>query len=186
MEDEQIIALYWDRSEDAIRETNFKYGPYCENISYGILRNREDSKECVSDTWLRAWNTMPPQKPTYLSLFLAKIVRNLSLDRYRKGHAVFRGSGQTALVYEELEEAIPSLQSGEQLADTLEIRDSLERFLDGLPLQQRQIFLLRYWYVHTPKEIGQQLGIRQQKINNMLYELRKKLKKHLEQEGIWL
>lgn len=186
MEDEQIIALYWERSEDAIRETSFKYGPYCENISYGIVRNREDAKECVSDTWLRAWNTMPPQKPNYLSLFLAKIVRNLSLDRYRSVHALFRGGNQIALVYEELEEAIPSNETEEKLADSMEIRDALERFLDGLPLQQRQVFLLRYWYVHTPKEIGAQLGIRQQKVNNMLYELRKKLKVHLEKEGIWL
>ena len=186
MEDHEIVALYWDRKEEAIAETDRKYGAYCSNVAYGILRSREDSAECVSDTWLRAWNTMPPQRPRKLGAYLTKIVRNLSLDRYRRHHALRRGGGQLTAVYEELEEVIPTAPAGESLADSLAIRDSLERYLEQLELRQRQVFLLRYWYAHTPSEIGSQLGMTRQQVNSMLFGLRKRLKAHLEQEGIWL
>lgn len=186
MEDEEIISLYWERDEDAIAETDLKYGPYCRNISYAILRDQEDSRECVSDTWLHTWYAIPPQKPKNLVGFLVRIVRNLSLDRYRRKTALFRGGGQIDRVYEELEETVPSAQSGQEIADLLTLRDALERFLDRCSAEERQIFLLRYWYVHTPAEIAEQLQLRRQKVNSVLCSVRKKLRAHLEQEGIGL
>lgn len=186
MEDEKIIQLYWQRSEDAIAETAVKYGSYCSNISYGILRNPQDAEECVTDTYLRAWNTMPPEKPRYLAAFLGKIVRNLSLDRYRKNTALFRGGGQIRLVYEELAQTIPSRHTVETITEEAELTQILDRFLWSLPKEKRKVFLLRYWYFRSQAEISQQLGISEAKVRSMLHRLRKELKANLEQEGIHL
>ena len=184
MEDEQIIQLYWQRSEDAIAETAVKYGTYCHSISYGILRNAEDAEECVTDTYLRAWNAIPPQRPRYLAAFLAKIVRNLALSRYRKITAKFRGGGQVRIAFEELEQAIPSSHSVEDTMEEAELIHALEAFIFGLSKEKRQVFLLRYWYFRSMEEICVQLGISESKASSMLFRMRKELKRHLEKEGI--
>lgn len=186
MEDERIIQLYWQRAEDAIAETAAKYGAYCTSVSYGILRNRQDAEECVTDTYLRAWNTMPPERPRYLAGFLGKITRNLSLDRYRKNKAVFRGGGQIRLVYEELEETIPSHHTVETMVEEAELTRTLERFLWTLPKEKRQVFLLRYWYFRSISEISQQLCMSEAKARSMLHRMRKDLRAYLEKEGIRL
>lgn len=186
MEDDKIIQLYWDRQENAIKETAAKYGLYCYSISYGILRSREDADECVSDTWLRAWNAIPPQRPAALQAFLARITRNLSLDCFRRRNALFRGRGQVTVALEELEHAAPSAPSAEQQASEQELIASLERFLWGLPPEKRQVFLLRYWYFCSDREIAQQLQMTRGKVTSMLFRLRSALKIHLEKEGVWL
>lgn len=186
MEDGQIVQLYWQRSEDAIAETAEKYGTFCHSISYGILRDRQDAEECVIDTWLRAWDAMPPQRPQRLAAFLAKITRNLSLDRYRKRTAQFRGFGQVPLALEELQWSVPSPDNVETMAEAAELTASLERFLYRLPREKRQVFLLRYWYFRTIGEIADQMRMSEQKVTSMLFRVRKELKKHLEEEGIGL
>lgn len=186
MEDTQIVQLYWQRSEEAIAETAKKYGAFCHSVSYGILRDRQDAEECVADTWLRAWDAIPPQRPKRLAAFLAKITRNLSLDRYRKRAAQFRGSGQVILALEELQWSVPSPGSVETVAEAAELTASLERFLYGLPREKRQVFLLRYWYFRTIAEISEQLCLSEQKVTTMLFRIRKELKKHLTEEGIGL
>lgn len=186
MEDAKIVQLYWDRSEDAIAETAAKYGAYCHSISYGILRSREDAEECVSDTWLRTWNALPPQRPTRLQAFLAKITRNLALDRYRRKNALFRGLGQVPLALEELEHAAPSAASAEDLATEQELIAALEKFLWELPGEKRQVFLLRYWHFCSEQEIARQMCMTKGKVTSMLHRLRNALKEQLEKEGIYL
>ena len=186
MEDAKIIALYWERQERAIEETAAKYGVYCYSISYGILRNKEDADECVSDTWLKAWNAMPPQRPSALQAFLAKITRHLSLARSRRRSALFRGRGQVTVALEELEYAAPSAPSAEEAASELELIAGLERFLWDLPLEKRQVFLLRYWYFYSDREIAQQMHMSKGKVTSMLFRLRCGLKEFLQKEGIWL
>lgn len=132
MEDMEIVALYWARSEDAIAETAEKYGGYCHSISFGILRNEQDAEECVTDTYYRAWNTMPPKRPDRLAAFLGKITRNLSLDRYRRRTAKMRGRGQVTMAQEELEQSVPSHDSVEDQLSAAALTDSLNRFLCGL------------------------------------------------------
>lgn len=186
MEDSGIVQLYWDRAEEAIAETAEKYGKYCFSISYGILRDREDADECVSETWYRAWNTMPPQRPVALQPFLAKITRNLSLDRYRRKHALFRGGGQVPRVLEELEHAAPSARSPEETVEELVLVSSLEQFIRTLSGEKRQVFLLRYWYFYSEREIAQMMYLSKSKVSSMLFRLRKSLREHLEKEGIGL
>jgi len=186
MEDDQIIRLYWRRSEEAIAETAVKYGIYCKSIAYGILRNSEDTEECVTDTYLRAWNVIPPQKPKSLSAFLGKITRNLALSRYRKNTAKFRGGNQVKLAFEELNQAIPSPVSIDSITEEKELIHTLEAFLWSLSKEKRQVFLLRYWYFRSLKEISVQLQLSESKVRSMLYRMRKDLKTHLEREGIYL
>ena len=186
MEDEKIIQLYWQRSEDAIAEAAVKYGIYCKSISYGILRNVEDAEECVTDTYLQAWNAIPPQKPRSLAAFLGKITRNLSLSRYRKNMAKFRGGNQIRLAFEELEYSIPSPNSIETITEEKELVHALEIFLRALTKEKRQVFLLRYWYFRSLKEISVQLQLSESKVRSMLHRMRKELKVHLEGEGIRL
>ena len=186
MEDDKIIQLFWQRSEDAIAETAVKYGTYCKSISYGILRNTEDAEECVTDTYLKVWYAIPPEKPRYFGAFLGKIVRNLSINRYRRNRAKFRGGDQVRLAFEELEQSIPSPHTVEKLAEEAELIAALERFLQGLSREKRKVFLLRYWYFRSLAEISEQLQMSEPKIRSMLFRMRKELKAHLEGEGIRL
>jgi len=183
MEDSQIIDLYWQRSERAILETEQKYGKYCNSISYRILKNREDAKECVNDTWLCAWKHMPPQRPALFSAFLAKITRNLSLNRYEKENAVKRGGGEVALVLDELEECVPAYGGVEQSVDLKELTSLLNCFLEKLEEENRRLFVLRYWYLYSIKELAARSGMGQSKVKMRLMRMRDELKEILEQEG---
>ena len=181
MEDKQIIDLYFARDEQAITETNQKYGAYCQTIAYRILQSLPDAEECVSDTCLRAWNTIPPQRPTRLAAFLGAITRRLALDRYEQRTAQKRGGAQTALLLDELQECIPN---GENVAEDILLKDLLNRFLSSLPAVTRRTFVLRYWYAYSLQEIGRMQGMRKDAVATSLYRTREKLKEFLEKEGV--
>lgn len=186
MEDGQIIELFWNRSESAIVETAQKYGRYCHTIAFNILHSREDSEECVNDTYLNAWRTMPPHRPNRLSTFLGKITRNLSLKRWEGYNAEKRRAGQTALALDELSECIPSPGSVERTVDDLALAEVFDCFLAALPQEQRRIFMRRYWYLESIKEIAGVYGFSESKVKMSLLRSREALKHVLEKEGIEL
>ena len=184
MEDNQIIDLYWARSESAITETANKYGPYCHTVAYNILKNMEDSEECVNDTYRKAWDSMPPQRPQILRAFLGKITRNLSLKHYEKHMAAKRGAGQIALALEELSECLPSANHTEQVLEDMALTQLLDSFLAVLPTDTRKIFMRRYWYLDSIQEIAAAFSISESKVKTTLFRTRNKLKLHLEEEGV--
>lgn len=184
MEDNQIIDLYFARSEAAIAQTAAKYGNYCYRIADNILSSREDAQECVNDTYLAAWNAMPPKRPGILSAFLGKITRNISLDRWKRRTARKRGGGEAALSLEELDECLTGGQLPEREVERRELLRAINRFLDALPETQRDIFVCRYWYLDSIEDIGTRFGYSQSKVTTILFRLRKKLAAHLEKEGL--
>ena len=186
MDDSKIIDLYWERSETAIIETSKKYSRYCHSISYNILRNNEDSEECVNDTYLRAWKAMPPKRPNCLTTFLGKITRNLSLDKYKQYNAEKRGLGQTESVLSELDEIVPSTSSVEQAIEENELTGALNHFLATLPKQKQIMFMQRYWYLMSIREIAEQADESESQVKSTLYRTRNSLKVFLEKEGILL
>lgn len=183
MEDRAIIELYWQRSEQAIEETDKKYGRYCHSIAYSILAVREDAEECVSDTYLRAWNAMPPQRPDILSAFLGKITRRLSLNKIREKRSKKRGGGELPLALDELSECIPGGDVHSQL-DKRELERAINAFLALLKPELRDIFVLRYWYVMPVTKIAEKFGCSENKVKSILYRLRGRLRSHLEKEGL--
>ena len=154
MEDERIVLLYWDRDEAAISESSMKYGAYCTSIAQNILKNPADAEECVNDTWLHAWNAMPPHRPSLLSTFLGKITRNLSFDLYRKMHRGKRGGSQVDAVLDELEECVSGKDNIERQWEMKELVAEINQFLQKLPEEKRCMFVLRYWYVDSIGEIA--------------------------------
>lgn len=186
MDDKQIIDLFWERSETAISETESKYGRYCRYIAYNILRNDEDSKECVNDTYLRAWNSIPPRRPVVLKTFLGKITRNLALNRYEYLNAGKRNKGQIPLVFEELQECLPSDDNTENIIDDMALTELLNAFLASLPPEQRKIFMRRYWYMSSIKKIAEDYDITESKVKMSLLRSRNKLRILLEKEEISL
>ncbi|MBP3633656.1 MAG: sigma-70 family RNA polymerase sigma factor [Oscillospiraceae bacterium] len=186
MDDNAIVALYWARSEDAIEETNKKYGTYCWQVSYNILRNGHDADECVNDTWLRAWNALPPQRPSRLQAFLAKITRNLSLDRWEQSHTQKRGGGQTAILLSELSDCIPSSSSIDQTLSDQALSETICRWLRDQPQKSRVAFIRRYWYADSVHQVAKRIGLTESGTKSLLHRLRRNLKDYLEQEGIVL
>ena len=184
MDDNKIIELYWNRSEKAISETATKYGGYCYTIAYNILSNSEDSEESVNDTWLAAWNTMPPKRPKLLAAFLGKMTRYISLDRWKNRTAAKRGGGEVPLVLEELEECISGEDSVEREYLKKEFAMMMNRFLENLPEIERKVFLCRYWYMDSIEDIAKRFDFSESKVASMLHRTRGKLRKMLEQEGI--
>lgn len=184
MEDSRIIQLYFDRSEEAISQTAIKYGRYCHTIAYNILHNLEDSEECVNDTYWRAWGTIPPRRPKRLAAFLGKITRNLSLDMYRHYAADKRGGSELTIALEELGDCAPAVGSLDDYADEMVIVDALNGFLASLSAEHRRIFMRRYWYVSSVKEIADDYGITESKVKMSLFRSRNQLKAILEKEGI--
>ena len=183
MEDKQIVDLYWAREESAIYETDVKYGSYCHSIAYTILQNQQDAEESVNDTYMDAWNTMPPNRPSILATFLGKITRRISIDRWRIRSAKKRGGDEITLALDELEECVSSSHDVELQAQRNELIAALHSFLDHLPETERRIFLLRYWYLEPIQSIADQYGFTQSKVASMLHRIRGKLRKQLEKEG---
>lgn len=183
-DDQKIVDLYWSRSERAISETDDKYGSYCHSIAYGILANNEDAEECVSDTYLAAWNAMPPRRPSILATFLGKITRCNAIDRWRSRSRQKRGGGEITLALEELEECVPDSCSVEKAYAQKQLSRVINRFLDGLPETQRRIFLCRYWYLDSISQIAGYYGFSNSKVTSMLHRMRGKLREVLEQEGL--
>lgn len=186
MEDKDIVALYWAREEQAIDETKLKYGRYCHSIAYNMLHNREDAEECVNDTYLGAWNSMPPHKPELLPAFLGKITRNLSLKRWRCETADKRGGGELPLVLEELQECVPSGSGVDEEIQVKELAGIIDTFLRGISEVERSVFISRYWYTDSVADICSRFGYGQSKVKMMLSRTRKKLLDKLEKEGIIL
>ncbi len=186
MEDNQIIDLYFARSESAIRHTDQKYGPYCRQIAYNILNDHFDSEECVNDTYLKTWNAIPPRRPSKLRLFLGKITRNLALDRFDWNHTAKRGGGELETSLEELHECIPSPVGTEETVENRELIRTLNAFLESLAPEARKLFLRRYWNLSPVKEIASFYGISESKVKMQLLRTRNALKAYLEQEGITL
>lgn len=183
MEDARIVDLYWARSETAIDETSAKYGKYCYAIAYNILANAEDADESVNDTYLAAWNSMPPQRPSVLSSFLGKITRRISIDKWRAHNAEKRGSGELILALDELYDCVASGRSVEQTVETAQLGKAIDRFVMALPLMERRVFICRYWYLDSIASICQQFGFSQSKVKVMLHRTRKHLRVYLERQG---
>lgn len=184
MDDSKIVDLYWDRKEQAIEETQKKYGSYCYKIAYNILSSKEDAEESVSDTYMTAWNTIPPRRPSVLATFLGKITRHLSIDQWRTRSAYKRGGGQMVLVLEELEECIASNENVEQSYARKELLTAYKRFVERLPVTERRVFLLRYWYLDSIGDIAQKYGFSESKVKSMLHRTRQKLNRCLAEEGL--
>ncbi len=184
MEDSAIVDLYWAREERALEETHRKYGSYCWTIAHNILKNKEDTEECVNDTYMKAWNAMPPQRPCVLSAFLGKITRNLSLDRVKAGQTRKRGGGQLPMALEELKSCIPADTGLEQTLEKLELSRAVDRFLRTLPPKERCIFLRRYWYVDSLLDIALRYHMSEGGVKSSLHRTRRKLREYLEQEGV--
>ncbi len=183
MTDQEIIALYWSRNEDAIAQTQNKYHAYCFNIALRILNLYEDAEECTADTYLRVWNSIPPTKPSCFKSFLAKITRNLAFDKFRWKHSQKRG-GEMALVLDELENCIPSSASVDEELLAEEMQEYINRFLRALPLRERNIFLRRYFFVEKTKEIAERYALQESNVLVILSRTRQKLRNYLESEGM--
>jgi len=184
VQDDKIIALYWERDEQAITETQNKYGAYLLSIAFQILSNREDAKECENDTYLAAWGTMPPQKPNRLSAFLGKITRNLSLKKLRGRLAAKRSGNEALLSLDELADCIPDAHSFQESLEAEELASLLSTFLRGLPETERNVFVCRYWYCDSIAQIAQQFGFGESKVKMMLKRTRQKLSDYLQKEGV--
>lgn len=184
MDDDRIIDLYWQRDECAIAETDRKYGGLCSSIAYGILANNQDSEECVSDTYLAAWNNIPPQRPKQLKAYLGRIVRNLSLNRARDSKTKKRGGGEVGLIFDELENVIAADNRPEKSYEEKELTQAVDAFLSELPRDDRLIFLYRYWMAQPVAKIAARFCCKPSRINSSLYRSRQKLRKYLIKEGL--
>ncbi len=184
MTDENIIKLYFDRNEQAISATKSKYGKYLYTIAYNILHINEDCEESVSETYLGAWNTMPPKKPNVLQTYLGKLTRNISLKRFRNNSAQKRGGTQTDIALEELSEVLASNDSVEETIERDVLLSFIQQFIEGLENEQRRIFIARYWYMYSIKDISQKLGYSESKVKSTLKRTRDKLKDEIEKEGL--
>ncbi len=183
MEDAKILELYRQRSEQALEETRHKYNRYCHYIAFQILENDADAEEIVGDTYLKVWNTIPPNCPKSLKAYVGMLARQLSLDAWRANNAQKR-SGQVALVLDELSECISD--GRQDLGESLALRDALNRFVRNLPERTRKIFIRRYWYASSIAEIAQDFHMKESAVTVLMLRIRKKLKVFLEKEGFIL
>ena len=181
MQDEQIIGLYFARDERAIAETEAKYGNYCIGIAHNILQNVQDSEECVNDTWLSAWDSIPPAKPSVLKTYLGKITRNLALDRWRHAHSEKRGSGRISVALDEVHEIISSGYSVSDEYLEREFMRLINHFLHSLPDRERNVFIRRYYFANDIPEIAVRFGITQSNTRKILSRTRQKLKEYLDE-----
>jgi len=184
MDDTQIVELYWARKESAIEETEEKYGSYCHSIALNILHNPDDAKESVNDTWLDAWNSMPPHRPSVLSTFLGKLTRRISIDKWRRTTAKKRGDGQLPLVLAELEDCISDGKSIEEETERKLLAEVIAAFVKSLPETEQKVFLCRYWYMDSVSAIATRFRFSESKVKSMLSRTREKLRVRLEKEGL--
>ncbi|MCI8909706.1 MAG: sigma-70 family RNA polymerase sigma factor [Oscillibacter sp.] len=183
MEDSQIITLYIRRDETAIVETDRKYGPFCRRLAENILAVREDAEECVSDTYHAAWNAIPPEEPRSLRAFLGRIVRNLSISRWRAGRAQKRCGGMEVLL-SELEDCVPAGETAEEGLERRVLGELISRWLDGLPAEDRRLFIRRYWYGEAAGALAEETGRTANQMAQRMLRLRTSLRKALEAEGV--
>jgi len=186
MDDAKIVQLYWDRDEQAIPATADKYGSYCTSIAKNILENKEDAEECVNDTYLSAWNSMPPHRPSTLSAFLGKITRNLSLNKYKHNTAGKRGGREVTVVLDELLGLVSDTDSIEQEIDSKELINTINTFLSTLSAEKRGIFVRRYWYFDSVAKIASSFGMTENNVSVTLNRIRLKLHNCLLERGFEL
>lgn len=186
MDDYEIVQLFWARDEQAIPAAASKYGKYCTAIAENILACRQDAEECVNDTYLNAWNSMPPHKPGILSAFLGKITRNLAINRYRQNHAVKRGGSEFPTVLDELAECVSGTDNVEQAVEGRELAKTIDAFLATLPSSKRDIFICRYWYFDSISSIAARFKITENNVSVILNRLRIKLRHYLSERGFEL
>ena len=182
MDDSRIVELYLLRDQRAIEETQAKYGAYCTSIAWQILDSCEDADEVVNDTYIGAWNSIPPHRPAILRTFLGKITRRLALKRLRSRNTRKRGAGACALALEELEECVPSGFRIDESLEAEELTELIDRFLAGLREEERNMFLCRYWYFDSVSDIAERFACTQSKVKMTLLRLRKKLLTQLQKE----
>ena len=184
MEDREILELYFARDEDAIVRTCEKYGGYCYHIAANILPAHEDAEECVGDTWLRTWNAIPPARPDPLRAFLGRITRNLALSRWRHDRAAKRGGAEATLVYEELADCLSGGTEPESVAEAEALADAVNTFLASLKPRERSVFLARYWYFASIREIARRTGKTEGAVKSSLLRTRRRLYDYLNGEGL--
>lgn len=177
-----IVDLYWARNEDAITQTSIKYGNMMHATSRSITGSNEDAEECVNDAYLAAWNSMPENRPTYLGGYMAKIIRNISLNRYDHNHAAKRHGVQ--VVFEELEECLGDYETPEDQYEAGCLREVLDRFLAGLDAEKRVVFLRRYFYTDSIAEIADRMQMSEGKVKSMLFRMRASLAEVLKEAGV--
>lgn len=183
MEDFEIVELYWDRDENAITQTDRKYGKYCRKIAFSIVNDREDMEECVNDTYLQTWNSLPPQRPEKLSTYLGKICRNISINLYEKLTADKRGGNETDACLDEISELVGGSSEVEEQLDLTVLTDLINKFLRRCEKQARTVFVQRYWYMMSVKEIARENRMSDSNVKMTLSRTREKLKLYLEEEG---
>ncbi len=186
MEDKDIVNLYLQRNKTAIKETSVKYGGYCKSIAKNILGNNEDADECVNDTYLHTWNSIPPHKPKILSAYLGKITRHLSFDKFRYNNAEKRGAGEITLVLQELEECVSGSESIENELNKQQLISELNNFLTTLSKENCNVFLCRYWYAMSIADIAERFSLTENNVSVILNRTRNKLKAHLTERGFEL
>ena len=184
MEDSGILDLYWDRDERAISETDAKYGRFCYTVAYNILRDGADAEESVNDTYLAAWNAMPPHRPNVLRTFIGKLARRISISRWRHKSAEKRGGSEAELALEELSWCVPDGSRIDERIALSELSAAIDAFLREQPETQRKVFVCRYWYCESVEEIARRFGFSKGKVKSMLFRLREKLASRLSEEGL--
>ena len=183
MDDNGIVQLYWDRNDYAISATSEKYGHYCKSIAKNILNNDEDAEECVNDTYLNAWNSMPTHWPKNLATFLGKITRNLSFNKYKHDHSEKRGGSEITLILDELTECVSDTDNVEQIIERQELIKAINIFVRELPTEKQNIFIRRYWYADSISDIAKDYGMLQGTVSKTLERTRKQLKSYLAEGG---
>ncbi len=183
MRDEKIVDLYWERNEQAIKHTDEKYGKYLTKIAFNILADTEDSKESVNDTYLAAWNSMPPQRPTALSAYLGKITRQISIDIFRKRNREKRKGSEYAVSYDEISEVLSAGDMTEEQVQARLLGEAINRFLSEQPKEVRNLFIGRYYFLDPLREAARYCGMSEGKAKSILYRTRILLKEYLQKEG---
>lgn len=183
MQDEKIVELYWQRDESAIRETQEKYENYLYKIAYNILSDKEDSHESVNDTYLAAWNSMPPHKPNVLSTYLGKLTRRISIDIFRKRNRIKRQASEYALSLTELEDCISGDNSPEKDYEAKVLGEAINSFLRTLSVDARNVFIGRYYFLDSVKDVAKYCGISESKAKTLLFRTRNSLREYLKKEG---
>ena len=182
-DDQTIIQLYWDRNEEALAETAEKYGSFCSSIAENILHDMEDVKECVNDTYLKTWNSIPSNRPRIFPAFLGKIVRNLSFNRYKYSRTAKRGGGQISVVLDELAECIPDKDAIIDFEGN-ELAEAMNDFVASLSERDRNVFVMRYWYTDSIGKIASELHLSENNVSVILARLKTKLRAHLAERGL--
>ena len=183
MEDAEIVDLYWARNEDAIAETKTKYGAYLQKVAYNILSDLEDSQECVSDTLLAAWRSMPDNRPKVLRTYLSKITRQVSIDLFRRRSRIKRYASEYAVSLEELGDSFTDGRTPETDLEAKILTETVNCFLRTLPDEARNTFIGRYYFFDSVKNVARYCGISESKCKSLLYRTRQSLKSYLQREG---